>query len=187
MFAGLVFPDVGQMLVLSAPLVVLGVLWWLITRTDQVINRIFPDLEWEHSLGWLNIKAERQAKTGLRWIGYGIYILLFDSLFGIVWGAKGLPHISHWTNPWDIGGLALRMIALFSCLGIWVLYLGCGLIPKLRLQREEAEFLKFRKEAEEAEEARELEAPSRLASSLKKPRKNVPTVLLVPQRMGRRR
>ena len=59
--------------------------WWLINRTDRIIHHLFPDLEWEKSLGWLNIRAERRAKTAMRWIGYAIYAMLIASLYGIAW------------------------------------------------------------------------------------------------------
>ena len=37
-----------------------------------------------------------------------------------------------------MGDLVLRVPVLVFCLGIWWLYLGCWLMPKLRAQREEA-------------------------------------------------
>src|ERR1700723_2708255 len=96
----------GQYFVFAAPVLVVAIIWWLINRTDRTVNHLFTDLEWERSLGWLNIKAERRAKAGLRWLKFGIYVILFDSLFGIIWGAKGLHLLNHWADPWIIGGAA---------------------------------------------------------------------------------
>jgi hypothetical protein len=177
-------------LVWAAPFLAVAAAWWLISRTDRIVSHLFPALEWEQSLGWLNIKAERRANTALRWVGYGIYAILAGALVGIVWGAEGLSQLDNWSDPWVMGDLALRVPALVFCLGIWVLYLGGWLIPKLRAQREEAEYKKFRAEAEEAEREIETHPRSRIHSPLRKPRTNVsptPPVPLVPDRTGRRR
>ncbi len=48
-----------RFMVFLAPAIAVGALWWLAFRTDRIINHLFPELEWEHSLGWLNIRAER--------------------------------------------------------------------------------------------------------------------------------
>jgi type VI protein secretion system component VasK len=141
-------------------------------------------LEWEKSLGWLNIRAERRAKAALRWIGYGIYALLALALLGIVWAAEGLQALGNWSDPWVLGDLALRIPALGICLGMWMLYLGGWLMPKLRAEREEAGLKRFRAEAEEAEEAREKQPRSRIQAPLRKPRTNAP---LLPDRTRRRR
>jgi hypothetical protein len=177
-----------QSFVWAAPFLAVAAVWWLINRTDRIVNHLFPDLEWEKSLGWLNIRAERRAKAALRWIGYGIYVLLAVSLLGIVWAAEGLRALDNWPDPWVMGDLALRVPVLVICLGAWVLYLGCGLIPKLRAQREEAGLKKFRAEVEEAERERETQPRSRIHSPLRKPRVNAPPrVPLVPDRARRRR
>jgi hypothetical protein len=180
-------------LILASPLIVLAVLWWLANRTDQIVHYIYPDLQWEHSLGWLNMRAERRADTAMRWCGYAIYFLLIDALYGIAWGAEGLQQIDNWSDPWVMGELALRVPTLCFCLGIWLLYLGLYLLPKLRAQREEAEFQKFRAEAEETERERNRYLPrahSRVKSPLVKPRINAPLAMkapLAPQRMRSKR
>jgi hypothetical protein len=177
----------GQWFAFAVPFLAVAAVWWLISRTDRIISHLFPDLEWEKSLGWLNIKAERRANTALRWVGYCIYVMLLDALVGIVWGAEGFPSLNNWSDPWVMGDLALRVPALIFCLGIWILYLGGWLIPKLRAQREEAEYKKFRAEAEEVESEREAHPRSRVHSPLRKPRTNAPLVSLVPDRSRRRR
>jgi hypothetical protein len=175
-------------LVFAVPFLAIAALWWLINQTDRIIHYLFPHLEWEHSLGWLNIKAERRANTALRWVGYAIYVMLAAALLGIVWAAEGLQQLDDWSDPWVMGDLALRVPVLGFCLGLWVLYLGGWLIPKLRVQREEAEFKKFRAEMEEAERERDEAQPrSRIHSPLRKPRTNAPMESLVPDRTKRRR
>jgi hypothetical protein len=163
-------------LIFAAPLFAVAAVWWLINRTDRIINRLFPHLEWEKSLGWLNIRAERRANAALRWVGYGIHALLAVALSGIVWAAEGLRQLDNWSDPWVVGDLALRVPALGICLGAWVLYLGGWLMPKLRAEREEAELKKFRAEAEEAEKEREKHSRSRIPSPPPKPRTNAPLV-----------
>jgi hypothetical protein len=188
-----VFIMTWKCLILASPLIVLAILWWLVNRTDRIVHYIYPDLEWEHSLGWLNMRAERRANTALRWCGYAIYFLLIDALYGLAWGIIGLQQLGNWSDPWVMGELALRVPTLCFCLGIWLLYLGAYLLPKLRARREEAEFRKFRAEAEEAEHERERYSPhqvSRVKSPLLKPRANAPLAMkssLAPQRMRSKR
>jgi hypothetical protein len=182
-----------QCFVWAAPFLAIAALWWLINRIDRIISRLFPYLEWEHSLGWLNIRAHRRAAMALRWIGYGVYATLAVALVGIVWAAKGLQQLDNWSDPWVMGDLALRVPALGFCLGLWVLYLGGWLLPKLRTGREEAGLKKFRAEMEEAEkelQERGGQPHSRIHSPLRKPRTNAPVALpvpLVPDRERRRR
>jgi hypothetical protein len=182
-----------QCLNFAAPILAVAAVWWLISRTDRIINHLFPYLEWEHSLGWLNIQAERRANTAMRWIGYGIYATLAVALLGMVWAAEGLQALDNWSDPWVMGDLVLRVPVLGFCLGLWWFYLGCWLVPKLRAEREEAGLKKFRAEAKEAEREREMHIPSRIHPPLRKPRTNpppglpVPPVPLVPDRMRGRR
>jgi len=188
--AGFVLLSAWQCIVWAAPFLAVAAVWWLINRTDRIINHLFPDLEWEKSLGWLNIRAERRANTALRWLGYGIYALLAVALYGIVWAAEGLQALGNWFDPWVMGDLVLRVPVLGICLGVWWLYLGCWLVPKLRAQREEAGLKQFRAEAAEAEKEREMQPRSRIQSPLRKPRTNAPQVLpvpLVPDRTKQRR
>lgn len=181
-------------LVFAAPFLAIAIVWWLINQTDRIINYLFPYLEWEHTLGWLNIKAERRANAALRWLGYGIYALLAGALLGIVWAAEGLQALDNWSDPSVMGDLALRVPALFFCLGLWVLYLGGWLIPKLRAEREVAGLKKFRAEMKEAERERDETQPrSRIHAPLRKPRTNAPAeasaspVPLMPNRTRGRR
>jgi uncharacterized ion transporter superfamily protein YfcC len=180
-------------LLFATPFLVIAALWWLVNQTDRIINHLFPNLEWEHSLGWLNTKAERRANAALRWLGYAIYALLAAALPGMVWGTQGLQEIDNWSDPWVIGDLGLRILVLVFCLGVWVFYLGVWLIPKLRAEREEAELQKFREEMKEAERERDEQPHSRLQPPLQKPRTNaapawpIPPAPLMPDRSKRKR
>jgi signal transduction histidine kinase len=168
-------PNPWQCLVWVAPLLAVAALWWLVDNADRIINYLFPNLEWERSLGWLNIQAERRAQAAMRWLGYGIYLLLAAVLYGIVRLADGFPDLANWTDPWVVGDLVLRIPALAICLGVWLLYLGGWLVPKLRREREEAGLKKHRAEMKEVEEERERHrAQSRVKMPLQKPRTNSP-------------
>jgi hypothetical protein len=164
-----------RFLVFLAPLLAVVALAWLAFRTDRIINRLFPDLEWEKSLGWLNIRAERRANTALRWLGYAIYVLLGAALYGIAWAAVGLQDWDRAeSDPAVAVDLLLRIPVLGLGLGAWLLYLGSWLIPKLRSEREEAELKRFRVQMEEMEQERERDPRSRVNSPLRKPRTNGP-------------
>ena len=184
--AEITFPSLRDGLAFAAPVLTLAALGWLVSRTDRIIHAIFPDLEWEHSLGWLNISAERRANRAMRWVGYGVVVLLLDSLVIIFWAAKGMPRLADWSDPWVMGDLALRVPALGFCLLIWVIYLGLGLLPRLRAEREAAAYLKFRAQLKADEEEGGMKSPPRLHTPLPKPRVNPKPVTLTPKRSWRR-
>jgi len=177
-----------KFLLFLAPFLAVAALWWLVGQTERIVHWLFPYLEWEHSLGWLNIKAERRARTALRWLGYAVYLLLAATLLGLPFGARGVEQIvDQWPTPPLTADMAVRLLTLAVCVAIWWLYLGCQLVPKLRTEREEAELKKFRAKLTEAELEREKRNPrSRITSSLPKPRQNA-SQPLVPDRAKRRR
>ena len=177
-----------KFLVFLTPFFLIAALWWLVNQTERVMHYLFPHLEWEHSLGWLNIKAERRARTAIRWIGYSIYFLLAVTLLGLPVGATGVEQmIDQWPEPPLTADLAVRLMILVFSVGVWWLYFGCWLIPKRRAAREEAELKRFRAEMAEVEMERGERTPrSRIYSGLPKPRANG-SQPLVPDRLKRRR
>jgi hypothetical protein len=174
----------------ATPVLVLAVLAWVVMRTDRIVETVFPDLEWERSLGWLNIRAERRASLAMRWVRLGVIVMLVDALVILYWCAKGLPDLSTWADPWVMGDLALRVPLMAVCLLIWVIYLGLGLLPRVRADREVAAYRKFRAQlAATDEEKGELEAmgqkSSRGPTELPKPRANTKSTTLTPRRHWR--
>ena len=160
-------------LVFLSPIFAVAALWWLVNRMDQVINYFFPALEWEKDLGWLNIRAERQANAIWRWLGYAVYALLATALYGIVWSVQGLPPLDEWTDPSQVSEVATRLPVLLVSAGFWLVYLGCGLIPQLRNQYETEDLENFRAEQKELEREQEL-LRSRRKKSPAKPRFEMP-------------
>jgi hypothetical protein len=144
-------PSEQQCLRVAAPILALAAFWWLLNRVDQIVDHLFPHWEWERKLGWLNIRAQRQADALLRWIWYGIYALLAVALYGIVWSVQALQEIDNWDDPHVLAELAFRVPVLLVSLGLWLVYLGSGLIPKLRHEHETHELEKFREGQEEVE------------------------------------
>jgi hypothetical protein len=183
--------SLGSFLQIAVPLFAALSVWWLIQRTDRVMTYLFPDLEWEHSLGWLNIRAQRRAGKALRWLGYFVYLLLAGALLGIVWATRGLRDLAdQGLDAYTVGDVMLYVPVLLGGLGSWFLYLGCGLLPNLRRQRERDEWeglKRFRAEMAEKERERERQAPSRVQFPLQKPRVNLEAKMIVPDRGRRRR
>lgn len=172
-------PNAKVILVLAAPILTFYAMRWLARRTEEIIPRLFPHWEWEKNLGWLNITAERRANTFFRWLGYLVYATLAGALYGIVWSAEGFSQVDNWSDPYVASDLAVRMPVLLVSMGIWLFYLGGGLIPKLQKEYEEEELEKFRVEQAEIEKEREMNLGSRFNPSSHKP------LLEKPVRSGR--
>ncbi len=95
-------------------------------------------------MGWLNIEAERRAHRALLWLSYLFYAVLVVALYGIVWGAEALPLLRNPFDPKAFSILFAHGPVLFGCLGLWLFYLGAGLLPKLRERYETEELEKFK-------------------------------------------
>lgn len=169
---------VERFLVFVSPLLFVGALWWLANRTDWIIARLFPQLEWEKNLGWFNIRAERRAKRALRLLGCVIYLTLAAVLLVIPWEMRSIVDelTPDGTDNWPlVGDVVRRLIILVSCAGAWVVFLAQWLVPKIRVEREDAGLRKYRAEIEALEgekKRRKLRKPATLITEYKKPRSN---------------
>jgi len=171
--AEMAIPDARQCFTWATPVLALIAACAVVGRMDTIIDRLFPNLDWERRLGWLNLRAQRRADTVLRWVAYFIYAVLGMALLGIVWSAKGLVEaMNHWSDPYVLSELARRIPVLLACLGLWIVYLASELLPKMRSQYEEEELEKFRTEQAEIEQDRARNPLSRVKSPLPKPRVN---------------
>ncbi|HUB68146.1 MAG TPA: hypothetical protein VL981_11740 [Candidatus Methylacidiphilales bacterium] len=166
-------PSAWQCLQVAAPFLAFIALRWVIRRVDHTVNRLFPHLEWERRLGWLNITTQRRAEAVLRWIGYVIYALLAAALYGIVWAAPALGQLGQWSDSTVLGEIPLKISVLLICLGCWLVYFGCELLPKLRRQHEEEELEKFRAKQTGLDDERDHQPGSRLKSIWKKPQSSL--------------
>ncbi len=153
-YAQIGIPDASHCLLFAAPFLGAAGTYWLFWHSDTLINWIFPNWEWEKKLGWLNIRVTRWADAVLRWIGYAVYALLAFTLYGIVWSSSAFDDFAQWTPITVADGMA-KISALLLCLGIWFVYLGLELIPKLRHQYEREELEKFRAEHPELDDDEE--------------------------------
>jgi hypothetical protein len=165
--AVVVVPSAGQCLMVLAPVAAWFLLRWILRGIDPTIHRLFPSLEWERQLGWLNIRAERQAARFLRWAGYLVQATLAAALYALAWGAEGFRLLGRWSDPDALAEIDLRLPVFFCCLGLWLLYLGAALFPRLRREYEQDELAAFRAEWSELNE--EERVHSRLASQMKSP------------------
>jgi len=173
-------PNAWQCLRVAAPFLTVAAGWALIRRMDEILEHFFPQWEWEKEMGWLNIGLERRVERSLRGIAAAFYATLAAALVGIVWGAQGIALLDRMTEPGVLAEIALRLPVLFVSLAYWLLYLGCGLLPKLRRQYEEEGLEKFRAEQRELEREREAARPSR-GKSLPKPRFDPPVHINQPR------
>jgi hypothetical protein len=139
-------PTAAQFLWMAAPFAALVALRWFLGRLDHLIHRLFPTLEWERQLGWLNIRAERRAARVLRWLGYAVYALLAAALYGMAWGAVGFRAAPLWDGPDAMASVLGRLPVFFACLGLLVFYLAGSLLPRLRREYEQEELERFRAE-----------------------------------------
>lgn len=163
----------GKLAVLCAPLLTVAALWWLANRVDLIIARLFPLLQWEKDLGWLNIRAERRAKTALRWLGFALYLSLAGALVGIAWETRQIvDELAGWPEWPVIGQVMMRLCLVILYLAAWLVFLGGWLFPKIRARREDAELRTFRAHMEEWERARQPHPRKhpQLVSHYKKPR-----------------
>jgi hypothetical protein len=159
--AAIAIPSAVQCFSVLAPLAALALFWMILKGIDQVLSKAFPGLEWQRSLGWFNIKAERQAAAVLRWLGYMVMALMAAALYGIVWGAVGLRLLSRWYDPDTLGEIQLRLPVLFTSLSLLLFYFGAALLPRLRREYEEEELEAFRAEWAALEEEKTSREPSR--------------------------
>jgi hypothetical protein len=155
LLAAIGIPGARQCFAFLAPFLLVTLLYWLLRRTDRLVERLFPDTEWELRLGWLNLRAERQANFILRCVGYVCYSILAAALYGIVWGAQAVPSLDHWDDPYTLGELATRLPVLVASFSLLSVYFGVFLIPKLRADDETELLEKFKLEQKRIEEERD--------------------------------
>jgi hypothetical protein len=144
-------PTAGECLLFLAPILGVCFIWWLLHSVDLLISKLFPALEWQRQLGWLNLRSERRAEAVLRWLGYLLYAALAVALAAIVWAAVGLRQLDNWSDPMVTADLALRVPTLVLSVAFWIFYLALALAPRLRREYEREELDQYRAEQAELE------------------------------------
>lgn len=141
-------PDAAALLQFLAPFLAIVATVWLLRRFSRWLDRLFPAWEWEKQLGWLNLGAQRRADQILGLLrGLGQLILLAAAAV-MPWGAVGLRPAS-WDGPDAVADAVTRLTVLLSALGLWLVYLGCDLLPRMRRDYERESLRRYRIELEQ--------------------------------------
>jgi len=152
--AALLIPTAGQCLQLAGPLLIaIGAIWFW-RHGDVVLARLFPQWEWERKLGWLNLRANRQAERILRALTHGLHLALLLALVGILLLSWSLGQPPDTDTLGGILGLAGEWIYLIACYGFWIYYFTAVLYPRVRDEYEAAELERYRLENPELDSTR---------------------------------
>ena len=163
--AEIAIPSLNACLRVLGPVAAVAAFLWLMRNADELIRRHLPRLEWDRQLGWFNIRAEQRARRFLRGVAAIMYLLLAAALYGILWGAEGLQDLVHWRDPEVLLRVQNHLPVLVLGAGLWALYLGGELMPRLRREFEEEELERYR--AEQAALEGDEEATTTGARTLK--------------------
>lgn len=172
--AQIAIPSAGQLLTFAGPFIAVGGIVFVLRHLDQIIDLLFPHWDWERKLGWLNLRAQKQADAVLRWLGYLVYAVLAIALGGIVWSATILGSVADWQDSSAIEKIIPAIAVLLVSLGLWLIYVGCELLPKLRGQHEMEELEKFRADQAAAERERDQARTTRYKTPWPPPRPGQP-------------
>ena len=144
-------PTAAECAWILGPVLALLAARWVWSHLDGVVERLFPHWEFEKRMGWLNLRAQRRAESVFRVLTYLLQALLALALYGILWAAEGFGAMTP-ADPLTVADAFTRLPVLLASLGLWLVYLGWELIPKLRRAYEEEELERFRAENPDLEE-----------------------------------
>jgi hypothetical protein len=158
----LLVPSAGQCWNFAGPiLAVVGVIWF-IRHGDRVIDRLFPHLEWERKLGWLNASADRRVKLILRGLQHLLHVFLLLALAGVL-ALSWLVGSSDTNTQLGVLTLADEYAYIGVCLSPWIYYFVVVLGPRLQAEFEEQELARYRAENPEVDHEKQRDAdPSRI-------------------------
>ena len=144
--AALLVPTAAQCLQVFGPLVLVFGIVWFWRNAEVFLAQLFPRWEWERTLGWLNLRANRRAERILRVFTHLLHTALLLVLIGILVLSRELG------QPWDTDSyagmfsLVAVWIYLITCYGFWVYYFAAVLAPRIREEFEAAELQRYRLE-----------------------------------------
>jgi len=147
----LLVPTAGQCWSVAGPIVSVGGVIWLMRNSTRIVESLFPDLEWERKLGWLNARADRRANQILRGLQHLLHLLLLVALVGeltFAWLA-GHPDMA---TSFGLLTLAGTYVYMGVCLSPWIYYFTVLLGPRLQAEFEEQELARYRAENPDIEQ-----------------------------------
>jgi hypothetical protein len=142
---------------------ILGAIWFW-RNGEAVITRLFPHLEFERGLGWLNQRSTRRAERILCGLTHLLHVALLVALAGILALSWNLGQPVDADNARDLLALAGEGLYLIVCCGLWIYYFAAILAPRLRAEYEAAELARYR--AENPEEPTRPKRVDRLGITL---------------------
>ena len=149
--AALLVPTAGQCVQIGGPIVlVLGTIWFW-RNGEFLLARLFPNWEWERTLGWLNLRANRQAERILRVLTHLLHAALLLALAGILALSWSLGQPVDTDSVIGVFSLVGVWILLIGCYGFWFYYFTAILAPRVRDEYEAAELERYRLENPELE------------------------------------
>ncbi len=138
-------PSASQCWNIAGPIVAVGGVIWLMRNGNRIIEQLFPQLEWERKLGWLNARADRRAKQILRGLQHLLHLFLLVALAGELMFAWLAGHPDTET-AFGLIALANDYVYMGVCLSPWIYYFGVLLGPRLQAEFEEQELARYRAE-----------------------------------------
>jgi hypothetical protein len=158
----LLVPSAGQLWNIFGPIVAVVVIIWLVRNCNEVIDRLFPHLEWERKLGWLNASADRRAKLILRGIHHFVHLFLALDLLAVLWFACQIGERDTETRVGVLilaGDFVYLGAVLSPCLYYFIVELG----PRLQGEFEAQELARYRAENPDLDQERKPSTdPSRI-------------------------
>jgi hypothetical protein len=152
MAAALLVPTAGQCLQIGGPIVlVLGTIWFW-RNGDLLLERLFPNWEWERQLGWLNLRANRQADRILRALTHLLHGALLIALIGILALSSFLGRPLDTDSAITLFSIFGVWVYLIACYGFWIYYFAAILAPRVRDEYEAAELARYRRENPEVDD-----------------------------------
>jgi hypothetical protein len=161
----LLVPSASQCWSIAGPIVAVVVVIWVMRNSTRIVETLFPQLEWERRLGWLNARADRRANQILHGLQHLLHLFLLVMLAGeltFAWLA-GNPDTASSAGLLTLAGTYVYMGV---CLSPWIYYFVVVLGPRLQAEFEEQELARYRAENpdidEEVRKTRESANPSRI-------------------------
>jgi len=169
--AALLIPTASQCLRVGWPLVLFGFAFWFWRHGDTVIARLFPHWGWEADLGWLNIKAHRQAERIVRVLTHLLHLALLVALVGILYISWNFAQPHDPDDRLETLILFMEWFYMFVCYGAWIYYLGFVLYPRIRDEFELEELERYRLEHPDPSEEEKKMRRDKIAQTMNRPRR----------------